>query len=124
MAHNPTSTPKTILCILGVLGILQTWGRSALDGTLQHIHNALHNTDGYILPGTNDQLRKSFTGIYWPIDHLLDVLVVFFWEVVDGSHPTTSVIGTYFGGQLFAIVVGFYQDGVRGGRGSRGGLLR
>ncbi|KAK2624707.1 hypothetical protein QTJ16_005900 [Diplocarpon rosae] len=101
------------LYALGLLGLIQTWGRTALDGTLVHLFHALHGENPYILPGTTAKLQTSFTGIYWPVDYLLDVLVVFFWEAVDGSHPTTSIIGIYFLGQLFPLVIGFYQDGLR-----------
>ena len=123
---HPTKM-KTILCTFGLLGVLGTWGRAALDGTLMHLLHALHGPTGpkgYILPRSGSRLRTSVTGIYWPIDYLLDVLIVFFWEAVDGSHLATSVIGIYFLGQLFAILVAFYMDCFRQGQGLGSHLIR
>ncbi|KAI0114563.1 hypothetical protein F4776DRAFT_673829 [Hypoxylon sp. NC0597] len=108
---------KAGLYILGLVGTLGTWGRTVADGTLVHLYTALHGGSSYILPGTEYALKTSFTGIYWPIDYLLDVLVIFFWESVDGSHPDSSAIGIYFLGQLFAILVPFYVNHLRGGNG-------
>jgi hypothetical protein len=107
---------KSVFCLLGLLGTAGTWGRSLIDGTLVNLLQALHGGPEYILPGTKEALRTTFTGIYWPIDYLLDVLVVFFWEAVDGSHPATSVIGIYFLGQYFSILTGFYVDSFRHGQ--------
>ena len=101
----------------GLLGILGTWGRASLDGTLVHLFDALYGSQGYVLPGTSSLLRGSFTGIYWPIDHMLKVLVVVFWEAVDGSRPGTSAVGVYFLGQLLPILVAFYLDYCRRGHG-------
>lgn len=115
---------RTILYVLGLLGTLGTWGRAAADGSLVHLFNALHGADEYILPGANAALRKSFTGIFWPIDYLLNVLVIFFWEAVDGSHPAASAIGIYFLGQLFPILVAFYMDSLRAGHGLAVSLIR
>ncbi|KAL9124508.1 MAG: hypothetical protein Q9217_006162 [Psora testacea] len=83
---------RTVLYVLGLVGILGTWGRTAVDGTLVNLFYALHGADEYVLPGSKAVLRKNFTGIYWPIDYLLNVLVIFFWEAVDGSHPAASAI--------------------------------
>lgn len=129
MADQPSKAAKSqsvrnILYVLGLLGAVGTWGRAVADGTLVHLFNALHGADEYILPGTKTVLRKSFTGIYWPTDYLLNVLVIFFWEAVDGSHPATSAIGIYFLGQLFAIVVAFYTDCLRAGHGLGSSLIK
>ncbi|KAI9164133.1 Epoxide hydrolase aurD [Paramyrothecium foliicola] len=102
---------------LGVVGILGTWGLAAADGTLLHLLRALHGADEYLLPGTKSLLKKSFTGIYWPVDYLLDILVVFFWEAVDGSHPAASALGIYFLAQFLPVLVAFYVDNTRAGRG-------
>ncbi len=101
---------KYIFYALGFLGLLNTWGRLAIDGTLLHLFHALHGTKDYILPGTTSLLQRNFTGIYWPIDYLLNILIIFFWEAVDGSHPATSAIGIYFLSQLFPILVAFYTE--------------
>lgn len=126
--RNPKDTDsqnmRTVLYVLGLLGTFGTWGRAAADGTLVHLFYALHGADEYILPGAKAALRKSFTGVYWPVDYLLDVLVIFFWEAVDGSHPATSAIGIYFLGQLFPILMAFYMDNFRAGQGLGANLIR
>ncbi|KAM0469191.1 hypothetical protein ACHAPX_010595 [Trichoderma viride] len=121
LSDRPSASPaavKAALYFFGLVGLLGTWGRSSVDGTLFHIFNALHSGSEYILPGTRDALKQSFTGLYWPVDYLLDVLVIFFWEALDGSHPTTSAIGIYFLGQFFPLLVCFYVDHARRGTGS------
>ncbi|KAK6858153.1 hypothetical protein PG995_005852 [Apiospora arundinis] len=109
------------LYLFSFIGIVQLWGRTVIDGTLLNLFSALHGPAPYLLPGTQTPLRSTFTGIY-PIDYLLRVLVVFFWEVADGSHPSSSAIGLYFLGQYFSVLVVFYLENVRHGTGS--GLLR
>lgn len=95
------------------LGFYNTWGRSAIDGTLALLFRALHGSETYSLPGTSSLLKTTITGIWWPFDYLLDVLIVFFWQAVDGSHPSTSVIGIYFLGQYFSILTCFYINSWR-----------
>lgn len=109
------------LYLFSFIGIVQLWGRTVIDGTLLNLFSALHGPAPYLLPGTQTPLRSTFTGIF-PIDYLLRVLVVFFWEVADGSHPSSSAIGLYFLGQYFSVLVMFYLENVRHGTGS--GLLR
>lgn len=81
-----------------------------------HLFDAFHGSKKYMLPGTSSLLIRKLTGMYWPVDYLLNVLVVFFWEAVDGSRPGTSVVGIYFLGQLFPIMVTFYLDFFRQGK--------
>ena len=110
MSVSPSSL-KTILSFLGVLGLWGTWGRSAINGTLNLLFDALHTTG--ILPGTQTPIKTSFTGIYFPIDYLLDVLILFFWQAVDGSHPTTSLFGLYFASQHVSVITTLYMDTYR-----------
>lgn len=69
--NSNSNAVKVILYSLGLVGTLGTWGRSAADGTLERIFNALLRDGHYILPGTRFPLKISFTGIYWPVDFLL-----------------------------------------------------
>lgn len=105
---------KPILYGLGLVGFLGTWGRSMADGTLMRLFQALHSSDPYVLPNTSQPLLGRFTGITYPVDYLLRVLVVFFWEAVDGSHPAASVTGIYFLGQLLPCIVIIYLKALRG----------
>ncbi|KAF2710681.1 hypothetical protein K504DRAFT_475654 [Pleomassaria siparia CBS 279.74] len=101
--------------VLAGLGTYCTWGRALLDGSLRHLFIALHGPELYVLPGTRHHLQTSFTGVYWLINYFLDMLVIFFWEAIDGSHPATSVIGTYFLGQYLSILTVIYVDSLRTG---------
>lgn len=116
MAPTTLGGLKPVLYMLSVLGTYHTWGRTVLDGSLSHLLTALHGSKPYVLPGTESPLRTRITGIYWPIDYLLDVLIVFFWEAVDGSHPATSAVGIYFLAQYFSVLTGVYVDSLRLGQ--------
>lgn len=106
------SPPVIVFSALTLLGLVQLWGRAVADGTLANLLSALHGDTPYQLPGTTASLKSSFTG-FPPVDYLLRILVVFFWEVADGSHPSSSAIGLYFLGQYFSILVAFYVDSLR-----------
>ncbi|KAK2057590.1 hypothetical protein LY76DRAFT_594073 [Colletotrichum caudatum] len=107
---------NSLVYTLGALGTAQTWGRAALDGSMRHLVPVLLGRADYVLPGTSTPLRQAFTGVYWPVDFVLRVLVVFFYEAVDGSHPATSAIGIYFLGQYLGCLVVMYTDSLRGSR--------
>ncbi|KAI0157181.1 hypothetical protein GGR52DRAFT_577175 [Hypoxylon sp. FL1284] len=108
------SNLESFVYCLGALGTVQTWGRVVLDGSINYLLPALYGTGQYTLPGTHFDLRTSFTGIYYPVDFTLRTLVIFFYEAVDGSHPTTSAIGIYFLGQYFGCLFTMYTDYLRG----------
>lgn len=89
--HFPLTNMTTVsasmwwtLYTLGLLGFYRTWIRSALNGPLSIVFTSLHVTG--TLPGGGLPLKTSLTGIYWPLDYLLNMLIVFFWQVADGSH--------------------------------------
>ncbi|KAL9597887.1 MAG: hypothetical protein Q9219_004840 [cf. Caloplaca sp. 3 TL-2023] len=103
------------LYTLGALGFYGTWGRAFIDGTIQRLINALHGSELHLMTGTEEPLRTTITGLYWPVDYFLNVLILFFWEAVDGSHPTTSLVAFYFAGQHLSIVVAQYVHSYRRG---------
>ncbi|KAL8715780.1 MAG: hypothetical protein Q9220_000447 [cf. Caloplaca sp. 1 TL-2023] len=57
----------------------------------------------HLLPDTNGQipLKKTYTG-FAAIDYQLTVLTLFFYKIVDGSHPGASLQAYHFCGQLIA----------------------
>ena len=119
-----TPAYKLALAVFGFLGFYNTWGRTIINGTLVRLLTAIHGGP-YELPGTDAMvMRTSFTGIYWPIDWICNVMIVFFWEVVDGSHPTTTAIGLYFIGQHLSIVTTMYVDSYRSGHKGKALLRR
>lgn len=103
------------LYVLAAIGFYGTWGRTMLDGTLRRLFTALHHDQQHTMSGTNEPLLRTITGIYWPIDYLLDVLILFFWEAADGSHPSTTLVALYFVGQHLSIAIVLYIDSLRSG---------
>ncbi|KAL9030779.1 MAG: hypothetical protein Q9196_001129 [Gyalolechia fulgens] len=115
---RPTSA-NIVFGVLGVAGFYNTWGRTFIDGTLVRLLTALHGGKPYFLSGTTERLKTNITGLYWPVDYLLNLLILFFWEAVDGSHPTTSLVAVYFAGQHLSMVVAQYVDSYRHGNAGR-----
>ncbi|OJD31027.1 flavin-containing monooxygenase 1 [Diplodia corticola] len=109
------STRNIFLVALGVIGTYGTWGRCFQDGTLGYILTAVFSDkQPFLLPGTDrEPLIKNMTGI-WPLDRLLAVLVLFFWQAADGSHPTTSAVGLYFAAQHLGLVVNMHLGSLHG----------
>ncbi|ORY03479.1 hypothetical protein BCR34DRAFT_492387 [Clohesyomyces aquaticus] len=106
---NPLFT--IILLALSAYAFYATWGISLIDGTLGHML-AIRGAKIPLIPGTHEPLRLHFTGIP-PIDYWYTIMVLFFWEAVDGSHPATSLTGIYFLGQLVAVWTLIYVEGNR-----------
>lgn len=92
---------RWMLYTFAFLGFYNTWGRSVIDGTLALLFRALQDSRTYSLPGINSLVKMTITGIWWPFDYLLHVLNVFFWQAIDGFHPSTSVIGNLFPWPVF-----------------------
>ncbi|RAH80163.1 hypothetical protein BO86DRAFT_342069 [Aspergillus japonicus CBS 114.51] len=107
---------ESLLYLVGLVGMLGTWGRSALDGSTALLLRVLDGSKPYILAGTEATLRRTFTGIRYPLDCTLSVLIAFWYEAVDGSHPAASAVSLYFLGQLLPCIVIAYVNGVRGER--------
>ncbi|KAH8433862.1 uncharacterized protein LDX57_011499 [Aspergillus melleus] len=112
---NTILNPKALLCAFGVIGFLGTHGRTGADGSTALISNALESPNPYNLPGTHSALHKTFTGLP-PVDFIISMLVLFWWETIDGSHPATSAIGLYFLGQLLPCIVITYLNALRGNK--------
>ncbi|TAQ89193.1 hypothetical protein B7494_g2488 [Chlorociboria aeruginascens] len=103
---------------LAFIGFYGTWIRMVINGTLYLFLNHLHfDMD---LPGLGASLVTRITGIYYPIDYYFNVWIIFFWNAVDGTHPTTSLIALYFAGQHFGTTACLYVDQYRNGK--TGGL--
>ncbi|CAO1597056.1 hypothetical protein XANCAGTX0491_000885 [Xanthoria calcicola] len=61
-----------------------------------------NQTGPHILPfNDNAPLKKTYTGV-GPIDFQLTVLTLFFYNIVDGTHPHASLHAYQFAGQLVA----------------------
>jgi hypothetical protein len=104
---------RVTLLLLSACAIYATWGRSFIDGTLNHMLD-IRLADVPLIPGTKEPLRLHYTGIP-PLDYWFTIMVLFFWEAVDGSHPGTSLTGIYFLGQLVGIWTLVWVEGCRSG---------
>ncbi|KAJ5639915.1 uncharacterized protein N7484_007777 [Penicillium longicatenatum] len=106
---------KSLLCIFGAVGITGTWVRTALDGSTEQLMKVMDDPQGR-LPGSQALLQRTFTGIRDPMDHIISTLVVFWYEVVDGSHPASTAVALYFLGQLLPCILIAYTNGQRGSK--------
>lgn len=62
----------------------------------------IRNHGPHLLPYTDRApLKKIYTGIA-AVDYQLTVLILFFYNVVDGSHPGACLQAYHFVGQTFA----------------------
>ncbi|MCJ1392879.1 hypothetical protein MMC18_005751 [Xylographa bjoerkii] len=88
------------LIALSGLGAYLTWGLALNNGTTRMMEH-IRDFGPHVLPDTDAPLKQSYTGIQ-AIDYQLTVLVLFFWQLVDGSMPSAS-LGTFrFASQFVA----------------------
>lgn len=110
---------RIFMYALSICAFCVTWGISLTDGTMKYILE-IRGEDIPIIPGTKESLRLKFTGIP-PLDYWFTIMVLFFWEALDGSHPATSLTGIYFLGQLIGLWTLVWVEGYR--RGNKGLLI-
>ncbi len=84
-----------LLCAAGCYG---TWYMMLNNGTTAYMSD-IRDHGPRVLPGTDEALKTVYTGVP-AIDHQLAVLTLFFWEVVDGSHPAASLFCFHFATQV------------------------
>ena len=102
--------------VLGVnlaVGIYATWYLLYNNGTAE-LMGRVRDVEPPTLPGSNEVLKTTYTGIGW-IDYQLTVLTLFFWETVDGSHPAASLFNFMFAGQATAAWTILCTEGRRFG---------
>lgn len=108
---STTTIVKVLLLVLSIIGVFGTWILVQRNGALSLLEQIASRK---LLPGTNQPLQKSFTGIK-AVDDQLKILVIFFWQVVDGSTPTSSLQSLHFEGQVIAGWVLCMLEGLRDG---------
>lgn len=99
MALFPNIVKLLLLALSGV-GSYFTWHLFINNGGSEMMSD---NQNGpHILPfNDNAPLKKIYTGVR-PIDYQLTVLTLFFYNIVDGTHPHASLHAYQFAGQLVA----------------------
>lgn len=89
---------KAALVFLSAAGYYTTWYFIFNNGTIDHVAH-VRKLDPQLLPGTKEPVRTVYTGVP-AIDHQLTFLTLFFWEIVNGSHPSASLFSFYFATQV------------------------
>lgn len=108
---------KSILFTFSATAIYTTWYLFMNNGSSDlMIH--VRDVGPRVLPGTNEPLKTSYTGIQW-IDYELTVLTLCFWEMVDGSLPSASLLCFHFVGQIAAGWGLFMLEALRSGNRGR-----
>ena len=100
MARHLSIVKLLLLCFTAA-GYYLTWHLFLNNGGVDMISD-IQDNGPHILPfNGNAPLRKVYTGID-QIDDRLTVLALFFYNVVDGSHPHACLQAYHFAGQLIA----------------------
>ncbi|KAL8872009.1 MAG: hypothetical protein Q9174_002287, partial [Haloplaca sp. 1 TL-2023] len=109
-----TSITALLLFLLSGVGYYFTW-HLLLNNDGARLMEELRDNGPHILPYNNGApLRKSYTGIAL-IDYQLTVLVLFFYNIVDGSHPNACLQVYHFFGQAPAGYTLLLLEGLRHG---------
>jgi hypothetical protein len=86
---------NTILIGLAALGYVALWKFASDNGTFA-LARAVSSQNR--LPGTGEEYATEFTRWHW-LDEFLRGLVTFFWPMVNGTQPGSSLMCFYFAGQ-------------------------
>jgi len=104
---NATKLAFFLLC---AAGYYYTWHILLNNGTAEYM-SRIRDDGPQLVPGTNEPLKTVYIGIpaigslltahgMPAVDYQLTVLALFFWEVVDGSHPAASLFCFHFATQV------------------------
>lgn len=102
---------KTILLLISLYGWYALYIFGYKNGSLSMVST---QRESGRLGDTSVTYNESFTGIP-RIDQHLNVLLTFFWPLVDGSRPDASLHSFYFAGQGIAVWVATVIEGLRRG---------
>ena len=72
------------------------------------------SAEARVLPGTTYRMVDSFTG-FKPVDKQLQVLLAFFWPIIDGSAADYGLHAFNFAGQAAATWMVLMVDGLKDG---------
>ncbi|KAL9601484.1 MAG: hypothetical protein Q9179_002853 [Wetmoreana sp. 5 TL-2023] len=105
---------RLLLLSLSGLAFYLTWYIFMNNGAAQKMQDIRDNGPD-ILPYTDGgPLRKTYTGIAM-VDYQLTILVLFFYNIVDGSHPNACLQAYHFFGQAIAGYSLLVLEGLRYG---------
>ncbi|KAL6714288.1 hypothetical protein ACLMJK_007711 [Lecanora helva] len=90
-------TILTLLLLCGS-GFYGTWYILLNNGTTAYM-SQIRDVGPRYLPGTFEPVKTVYIGIP-SINYQLTVLTLFFWQLVDGSHPSASLFSFHFATQV------------------------
>lgn len=93
---------RFILPLLAVAGYYCTHGLSERTGHWKLLRQ-VRESEPQLLPGSKAPIKLKYTGIGYPVDHVLAALAAIFWPIVDGSSPNASLQAFEFAGQVVAL---------------------
>ena len=89
---------QVALAFLSVAAYYATWHILLNNATTNHMAR-IRDIGPRLLPGTTEPVRTVYTGVP-SIDYQLTVLVLLFWEIVNGSTPAGSLFCFHFATQI------------------------
>ncbi|KAF4544453.1 Atma protein [Lasiodiplodia theobromae] len=99
---NFNLSTTVLLPALIAVGATTTMVFSANNGMFDAITDIVEDPTITIMPGTADvPLTREWTGIA-ALDRQFTVLLIFFWQLLDGRHPAGSLHAIHFFGQVGA----------------------
>ena len=98
---RPTRPVQATLLLSSILGFYTTWYLFYANGSVTFMTDIRETAGNAWLPAKEARLREVYTG-YKAIDYQLTVLVLFFWQLIDGSSPHAALHGFHFAGQIVA----------------------
>ena len=101
------------LAMIFVLGIDCMYGLIYRNGYIEALVK-LRDEGPHVLPGSDIPILTRFTG-FPPMDKLLTLAEVMFWNVTDGSAPALSLYAFQFAGQLVPLWTIIFIESLRSG---------
>lgn len=105
---------KLHLGALSVLGAWATIGLAYQNGTIELLKSEASTFWVNTIEQGNTQTHDAWTG-HSAVDSLLDSIVCFFWPMLDGSRPATTLQALHLLGQSMTIWMLLYVEALRVG---------
>ena len=102
---------KTSLLLVSAYGWYALYGFGYNNGSLPMVSEQRRTG---LLGDTGISYNHSFTGVP-RVDQHLNILLTFFWPLVDGTRPDASLHSFYFAGQGIAIWMATQIESLRKG---------
>ncbi|GME43468.1 hypothetical protein GTA08_BOTSDO00033 [Neofusicoccum parvum] len=115
---NLNLSTVVLLPALAAAGVMTTMVFSFNNNMFPRITEIIEDPAATTLPGTDVPLTREWTGV-GRIDRQLTVLLIFFWQLLDGRYPQATLQGVHFFGQMGAFWTLMQLEAKREGNKSR-----